>query len=330
LLLGVLERQGASTAEELAQVMGHRREDVTSLMVALYSNRLVEIEGDVITISHHGKSLIDRFSIGDAVIKELVHDIAPVAQQEAFWTLLERFRRDDYGRFLASVRTQRMVDRWSVRLQGNAPRAPAHLALLVRDVDDWAATSPSPWAREASTKLRVLVSSIKGPGKVEASGVLDQAVVLFTRLRPSSLAAVETSPESEDRFDAKLNWVLRLDSVQRDRSSWDWLRASCATGYESKEDPITVVERWFTTQRPHGETLESRLQRVLFHRQGLQLGSAEPVGDTLGVLLASSDRSEFANALGLSEEAAFTLLRALRDKCSALTTEREETPSGDE
>jgi hypothetical protein len=198
----------------------------------------------------------------------------------------------------------------------------AKLALLVRDVEDWAASADSHAAHVATERLKRLYVSVTHKPH-DSRDPIAAALLLVARLRPDNvttsalLGDLDTEAEVSDELPA----LRRLDKLQRDHAPADWLKASCVVSPHKDEDPLVAVELWFGSHLP---TLASELGQA--RAAQLRTPAALQEGDTLRTLLASRDRPEFAAAMGLDDLAARSLLESLRQRCQALLSDTDPLP----
>jgi hypothetical protein len=329
LLLGVLERQGVATPTELARVMGSGPEDIAKRMVALYLNRLVEVDGDVVRLTLHGKDLLDQFAVGETVIHELIGGLESREHRETLAAVMDRFRLEDYPSYLATIRTQRLFAyRWS-DTEGEMKQSP-RFALLFRDVEDWAAEAKSPAARDTRAKLRRLLRRAATDQGDDSEQGLPTAVRFYVILRPKSDVGITLlrkevdSPSGRiswaatDQGRAHASWLVRLDTLQRQSAPRDWMRASCQEAIRYR-DPVDVMQLWLKERH---STLEDSLQRRLDeprigeNRDRLITSGARV--DRLTALLASRRVGELASSLDLDPAVCRTLLKAVAAQCEAL------------
>jgi hypothetical protein len=314
-LLSALERQGASTTAELADVAAMDPVDVGARMMILYRNQLVELADECFQVGHRGKTLLDRFQIGDDIIDDVIGATTQDRWRETLRGILANYRDDAYVNYLGSLRTQYT---WKTILDNAGPvtaeqRAGTRLALLVRDFEDWATASRSPAAADATTRLRLLYK--KRDASPDPSDPTVAALTLVKTLRPGS----ESGPlwerlESRVLRTHDVPMLVILDEAQRLHSHHEWVSATCGPQFLASLQADSI----------------GALQVLLAARRGipaptLAWDATEPVSpepipkrDAVTALLTSHTIHELARALGVSDGEATSVAAMLRERCELI------------
>ncbi len=252
-LLALMERQGASTVEELANLTSLDVTEVASRLTVLYANQLIHIHRDFSQLSERGRTLLDRFELGSAVIAELLEGTFSDEQQDTWCQLLTQYRASAYSDYLVSLRTQYVWRQLVTDAVSTDAADAAQLALLFRDVSDWLVAAPRGAVGLSTQRFAALCVDALENSPAHATAI-HRAAVIADSLRQLP-RGMSNQPRAHDSDRVAAEWrrlgepgelqlLVILDNLQQEYSRAEWLAATCSSSLGTVKGIAGLV--WLT------------------------------------------------------------------------------------
>jgi hypothetical protein len=339
-ILALLERDGWSTEAMIAAKLDGDLPRTTAALLELHRNDLIEVTRDFVAVSDRGRILLDRFSLGQDVLEDLLDGLLlGDLERVGYRSALSIYRQRAFTQYRDSLSTLRV---WKDLATNCALASPAKyqgspwqtgtLVLLLRDLRNWFVHNPygaepsstdnvdigvflaDPWVFTASQEKSFSKTHVAARW-LHAFGEDDPQVV---------------APVSNDEEKRAFSSLRLFDTFQRHYASDAWL----SVWVENIEKPnanrslqavCTALEG---TIRELDQLVQSREGRWVSTVTTNPKSATDPVwsAEVFDALLGAPNLDEFAGMVGKSPQAARMLLATIQSRCQALLKSVEVAP----
>ncbi len=327
LLLALLERGGMLTESELQNELKIERPALVKKLLSLHRDKCIEYSRHHIRVSDRGKQIVDRFSLNEEIINDLLSELPLTPdEREAFKEAVREYRNHDFDRYLGSVTA---LTSWSHTWKLSSLKRDAEpdgarvgsLAILLDDLQDWS------------------VFHFSGHG------------MEVPQLRIWDLAG-QNAPTSEGPIKKAIQWISLKKAVEEDAQPWQRVKILdspglglfCTVKLLQRSSDATV---WKDDWSPHGvlfdnldlcesprEILSCAADYGSEHwggyptsRERLRLRRPETsitrlvslsIGDLLLKLFSAGSFDQLVSRTGVEAATLERLLNQIKEKCDAL------------
>lgn len=322
-ILAMVESGGLLDEEELAGNLKVDRALLVKTLVALHGDRLIEYARQRVRVSDRGKALLDRLTIGVAIVDGLIAklDVQPTLKTQ-LRARIAQYRDQAFDSYVGSISATRSWsafcgdDDFSPHLPPES-EASGHLAIWLRDLELWAETqlqnsvTPSGGARTAfkaaaqyDKQSRLALRWLEALESVERahdpwqklSAQRDDLTSVFC-LHQQSRARVDESVFA-DAWAPGGVWLVYLKTFSRLRDALQHVPAYAATHWPQVAAVVNTEQQdW-----------PERVLRRQFNTLLINLMSAETFSDLAAVT-------------ALDESSLRVLLEQIRDRCQKFVSE---------
>lgn len=345
-VLAFLEQSGITTEDNLVTQLKIDPKLLARILLELYQNRFVIFGKHSIRVSELGKSLLERLSLDDSLIEDLLDRLSISEEyRDTYKKIFMLYRDQAFPQYLNSLGTLQVLAWVFARekqaqpdQQPSVAEKAGMLAIMLRDIRNWR------WFRHPSDEMfRRLSIESKQIITYEHLETLVMNIPLHDlestachfvvhMANPSRIKVKEKSKEKE--FNTILKYLRSIDGIQKRFNKDTWYDALCDYSlFDTKKNSSKYVfKHLFQTVENSGY--------VSYHHETALLGgshwwnegrSNEFTADFLTKLMLTSSLEDLANSLGMDESSVGTLVMNIRAKCDELLSgEKGRLKNGEE
>jgi hypothetical protein len=335
LVLGVLERKGLTTEDDLQESTGIPQPLLKKALLDLHLNQLVEYGSQYVRLTEKGKMLIERFELQTTILDDVLDSLELRGQERRdYAVVLNSYRSGSFRFYQNSLCSLRVWKSWAEAVpeteefkdRSEHIRAGMH-SLLLRDLRNWIRHVPFHWEEfdTVSESTRSLLSvhdtddlRLSSPQKnfviiylsnLERGAVYDPAVKDVDPPKPrvfvtvssllDALHSFQAASEPDIWFDDYCEIVGTLPDGRRYQNPTRYIKALQASLWPKHAEPDTALDA--------GQLFATKWSPKRF--------VLEPGPDFLELLMMCSTIEELLRATGLAETTLRDVLVTIRDKC---------------
>lgn len=338
LVLGILERNGLATEDELHQSTSIPHPSLKKTLLDLHLNELVEYGSQYIRLTEKGKLFIDRFELQPTILDDVLDSLElRGAERRDYELVLSSYRKDSFRFYQNSLCSLRVWKSWADAVpRSDSTDRREHIraglrSLLLRDLRNWVRHVPSHRGaiNQVSDGMRALLFTTNLDELQQTLPGQMFVFIYLSELEGSKSGELELTSGRPSTVSFHVTTRCLLDTIHAFQSASEpdlWFDTYCeiapklpdATRYKNglryvKELQATLGRR--DTADEH-ELAES--SKMFSKRWSPRRFALEPAPDFLEMLLVCSTMDELLEATGLSEATLRDFLLTLQEKCASL------------